>query len=96
MKLRVRIFSILLVALSLAGTYVYARSDKSIFEDYSFFSRNKTTVRIWYTDDSLTSYLQNRAVAFSESDSSVRVEPVLVTDPQYLEAVGKAFTLIFL
>ncbi len=90
MKLRVRIFSILLVALSLAGTYVYARSDRNIFEDYSFFSRNKTTVRIWYTDDSLTSYLQSRAVAFSESDNSVRVEPVLVTDPQYLEAVGKA------
>ncbi len=90
MKLRVRIFSIILVALALAGTYVYARSDRSIFEDYSFFSRNKTTVRIWYTDDSLTNYLQNRAVAFSESDSDIRVEPVLVSDPQYLEAVGKA------
>ena len=90
MKLRVRIFSIILVALALAGTYVYARSDRSIFEDYSFFSRNKTTVRIWYTDDSLTGYLQNRAVAFSESDSDIRVEPVLVSDPQYLEAVGKA------
>ncbi len=90
MKLRVRIFSIILVACALAGTIVYARSDRSIFEDYSFFARNRTTVRIWYTDDALTPYLQSRAVAFSESDSRVRVEPVLVSDPQYLEAVGKA------
>ncbi len=90
MKLRVRIISIILVALALAGTYVYARSDRSIFEDYSFFSRNKTTVRLWYTDDSLTPYLQSRAVAYSESNSKVRIEPVLVSGLEYLEAVGKA------
>ena len=90
MKLRVRIISIILVALALAGTYVYARSDRSIFEDYSFFSRNKTTVRLWYTDDSLTPYLQSKAVAYSESNSKVRIEPVLVSGLEYLEAVGKA------
>ena len=90
MKLRVRIISIILVALALAGTYVYARSDRSIFEDYSFFSRNKTTVRLWYTDDSLTPYLQSKAVAYSESNSKVRIEPVLVSGLEYLEAVNKA------
>lgn len=90
MKLRVRIISIIFVALALAGTYVYARSDRSIFEDYSFFSRNKTTVRLWYTDDSLTPYLQSKAVAYSESNSKVRIEPVLVSGLEYLEAVNKA------
>ncbi|RKM62534.1 extracellular solute-binding protein [Butyrivibrio sp. CB08] len=90
MRLRVRIISIILVACALAGTYVYARSDRSIFEDYSFFSRNKTTVRLWYTDDSLTPYLQSKAVAYSESNSKVRVEPVLVSGLEYLEAVNKA------
>ena len=90
MKLRVRIFSIILVACALAGTIVYARSDRSIFEDYSFFSRNKTTVRLWYTDDSLTPYLQSRAVAYSEKNEDVRVEPVLVSGLEYLEAINKA------
>ena len=90
MKIRVRIISIILVACALAGTYVYARSDRSIFEDYSFFSRNKTTVRLWYTDDTLTPYLQSKAVAYSESNSKVRIEPVLVSGLEYLEAVNKA------
>ena len=90
MKLRVRIISIILLACALAGTYLYARSDRSIFEDYSIFTRNKTTVRLWYTDDSLTPYLQSKAVAYSESNSKVRVEPVLVSGLEYLEAVNKA------
>ncbi len=90
MKLRVRIISIILVACALAGTFVYARSDRSIFEDVSFFTRNKTTVRLWYTDDSLTPYLQSKAVAYSESNSDVRIEPVLVSGLEYLEAINKA------
>ena len=90
MNLRVRIISIILVACALAGTFVYARSDRSVFEDYSFFTQNKTTVRLWYTDDSLTPYLQSRAVAYSEKSSDVRVEPVLVSGLEYLEAVNSA------
>ncbi len=90
MNLRIRIISIILVACALAGTIVYARSDRSIFEDYSIFTRNKTTVRLWYTDDSLTPYLQSKAVAYSESNGKVRVEPVLVSGLEYLEAVNKA------
>ncbi len=90
MKLRVRIISIILIACGLAGTFIYARSDKSIFEDYSIFTMNKTTVRLWYTDDSLTPYLQSKAVAYSESNSRVRIEPVLVSGLEYLEAINKA------
>jgi maltose-binding protein MalE len=90
MKLRVRIFSIILAACTLAGSIVYARSGKSIFEEYSFFDRGKTTVRIWYTDEALMPYLQRRAVAYSELSNRVRVEPVLVNGLEYLEAVGKA------
>jgi maltose-binding protein MalE len=90
MRIRVRIISIILVACALAGTYVYASSDRSIFEEYSLFSGNKTTVRLWYTDDTLTPYLQSRAVAYSESNSKVRIEPVLVSGLEYLEAINKA------
>ena len=90
MRIRIRIISIILVACALLGTYVYASSDRSIFEDYSLFARNKTTVRLWYTDDTLTPYLQSKAVAYSESNSKVRIEPVLVSGLEYLEAVSKA------
>lgn len=90
MKLRIRIFSIILIACTLAGTMVYARSGQSIFENRSLFPGNKTTVRLWYTDDSLTSYLQSRAVAYSESNKSVRIEPVLVSGLEYLEEINKA------
>ena len=90
MRIRIRIISIILVACALLGTYVYARSDRSIFEDYSLFSGNKTTVRLWYTDDTMTPYLQSKAVAYSESNSKVRIEPVLVSGLEYLEAINKA------
>ncbi len=90
MKLRVRIISIILLACGLAATFVYASSDRNIFEDYSFFSRNRTTVRLWYTDDSLTPYLQSMAVAYSEQNEDVRVEPVLVSGLEYLEAINGA------
>ncbi len=90
MKLRVRIISIILLACVLAGTYVYAHSDRSIFEEYSLFTRNKTTVRLWYTDEALTPYLQSKAVAYSESNSDVRIEPILVSGLEYLEAINKA------
>ena len=90
MKLRIRIFSIILIACTLAGTIVYARSGQSIFENRSLFPRTRTTVRLWYTDDSLTSYLQSKAVAYSENNQNVRIEPVLVSGLEYLEAINKA------
>ena len=63
MRLKVRILSVILIACTVAGAFVYARSGQSIFENHSLFPANKTTVRLWYTDDSLTSYLQSRAGA---------------------------------
>ena len=90
MKLKVRILSIILIAVCVAGMFVYARSDRSIFEDRSFFSRSKTTVRIWYTDENLTGYLQSKAVSYTQSSQYVRVEPVLVSGLEYLEAINKA------
>ena len=90
MKLRIRIISIILVICALVGTLIYARSDRNIFEDYSLFGNNKTTVRLWYTDDSITPYLQSRAVAYAESNDSVRIEPTLVSGLEYLEEINKA------
>ncbi|SFB72186.1 sugar ABC transporter substrate-binding protein [Butyrivibrio sp. YAB3001] len=90
MRIKVRIFSILLVAAALAGTFVYARSGQSIFESYSIFPTGKTTIRLWYTDEALTPYLQARSVAYSETNQNVRIEPVLVSGLEYLEAINEA------
>lgn len=90
MKIKIRIFSIILIACTLAGTIVYARSGQSIFENRSLFPGSKTTVRLWYTDDSLTSYLRARAVAFSTTNKNIRIEPVLVSGLEYLEEINKA------
>ncbi len=90
MKIRTRIFSIILAICTVAGVIAYARSDRSIFESRSLFPQTRTTVRLWYTDESLTSYLQAKAVAYSEANQRVRIEPVLVSGLEYLEAINRA------
>ncbi len=90
MKLRTRIFSIILIICTVLGAVLYARSGQSIFEEHSLFNGGRTTVRVWYTDDALTPYLQSKAVAYSETMSKVRIEPTLVSGIEYLEAVNKA------
>ena len=89
MKFETKIISIVLILCMLAGVFVNARSDESIFEEFSFFS-NKTTLRVWYTDDAITPYLQSMAVKFSDKNRNVRVEPKLVSGMEYLEEVNKA------
>ena len=90
MRLKARIFSIILIACTVAGAFVYARSGQSIFENRSLFTKAKTTVRLWYTDEALTTYLQSKAVSYAKVNPNVRVEPVLVSGLEYLEAINKA------
>ena len=90
MRLKVRILSVILIACTVAGAFVYARSGQSIFENRSLFTKTKTTVRLWYTDEALTSYLQSKAVSYAQVNPNVRIEPVLVSGLEYLEAINKA------
>ncbi len=90
MRLKARILSIILIACTVAGAFVYARSGQSIFENRSLFTKAKTTVRLWYTDEALTTYLQSKAVSYGKINPNVRVEPVLVSGLEYLEAINKA------
>ena len=90
MRLKARILSIILIACTVAGAFVYARSGQSIFENRSLFTKAKTTVRLWYTDEALTTYLQSKAVSYAKVNPNVRVEPVLVSGLEYLEAINKA------
>ena len=58
-------------------------------EQESFLSRKKDTLQFWYTDESLTDYIEGAAVAFYEK-YDVRIEPVLASSQEFLEAVYQA------
>lgn len=51
--------------------------------------RDKETIYCWYTDDSMTSFINSAAVSFGEANG-VRVIPVLTSEGEYLEAVNRA------
>ena len=65
------------------------KSEKEHEQQESFLNRRKDTLRLWYTDDSLTDYLNAAAVAYGEN-SDVRVEAVLIEDSEYVEAINEA------
>lgn len=54
----------------------------------SWFGRRES-IYFWYTDDSLTNYINSAAVSFGEQEG-VRVIPILTSDSEYLEAINEA------
>lgn len=50
---------------------------------------DKETVYIWYSDDTLTNYLNSAAVAYNEKYQT-RIMPVLQSPLEYLEAINEA------
>ena len=92
MKLKIRLLSVLLMACVVFITIYYGLSGQTISApgQNSVFSANKTTIRIWYDDDLMTDYLKSEAVAYNDSHQRIRVEPVLISGLEYLEAINKA------
>ncbi len=43
-------------------------------------------IRIWYTDEALTSYIDNAAISYY-SETGVHIQPVLVSGLEYLESI---------
>lgn len=50
---------------------------------------NKETIYFWYTDESMTSFINSATVDFGQ-EKGVRVIPVLTSEGEYLEAIGQA------
>ena len=92
MKIRIRVLSVILTACVLLTAVYYGMSGRTISQpgENSVFSANKTTIRLWYDDDSMTDYLKKEAVAYNETHRRVRMEPVLVSGLEYLENINKA------
>ena len=55
---------------------------------FSLFGK-KETIYFWYSDESLTDYINSAAVAFGTKNGA-RVIPKLTSDSQYLEAINEA------
>lgn len=51
---------------------------------------SKQILKLWYTDDAYTDFLNSAAVNYSELQDQVRVEPQLVSASEYLEQISKA------
>ena len=50
--------------------------------------RGKETIYCWYSDESLSGYINAAAVSFGEQNK-VRVIPVLTADSEYLEVINQ-------
>lgn len=91
MSLRKRLFSAALIILMAAGALYVGKSGMMISDSTaeSIF-RHKESIYFWYTDETLTDYLNSAAVAFNETKEDIRVVPVLVSANDYLEAINEA------
>lgn len=91
MNFKTRFFSVAVVAILLAAMIGVSMSGDSASggTSESLFSR-KTTVRLWYSDDALTDFLNDCAVTYNDAQKSVRIVPTLITDTDYVQSIYDA------
>lgn len=90
MNIRKRLMSVLVIVLVLITLCLFGRTYAGDeVQDLPFVTVQKETIHLWYTDDALTDYLNSKAVSFYE-ETDVRVEPMLVSGLEYLEAINEA------
>lgn len=92
MGLRKRLLAVGAALCVLAGVLYVGLSGMQIEqqeEDKTLSFHKKETMYFWYSDSSMTDYINSAAVAFGERND-VRVIPVLTSDSEYLEAINEA------
>ncbi|MBQ6735027.1 MAG: extracellular solute-binding protein [Lachnospiraceae bacterium] len=90
MKLFRRVMSAVVVLALPAVLYLSATGGSDGVLGRIGIGRGKETIRIWYSDDAITDYLNIRAVAYNEAHDDVRIEPTLVSGVEFLENVNRA------
>ncbi len=91
MGLKKRLLSIGVIACLLAGTCYVGLSGMQMWqepEQTEEVASDKETIYFWYSDSSMTDYLNSAAVSFGEKND-VRVIPKLVSDSAYLEEIHR-------
>ncbi len=71
------------------STRVPADAEDEAGQQDTWYDNKKETIYFWYSDESLTNFINNAAVSFNEREN-VRVIPVLTSGNEYLEAVNNA------
>ncbi|MCQ2524581.1 MAG: extracellular solute-binding protein [Lachnospiraceae bacterium] len=83
-----KLISCSVIAVLMIGLIFQGHSyEKSKEEQIEQIVDSTETVRLWYSDDSLTDYFTNAAVAFHEKNPEIRVIPVLVDSSEYLDNI---------
>lgn len=77
-----------LAAAVLGGGILYTAEPVAEESPLAWFDR-KETIYFWYSDDTMTNFINSAAVAFGEREN-VHVIPVLAPESEYLEAVNAA------
>lgn len=77
-----------MAAALLYGSTLEMRMQSGEESRLSWFS-HKETIYFWYSDESMTNFVNSAAVSFGERED-VRVIPVLTSDSEYLEALNQA------
>ena len=92
MYFKKRLIAVLLL-FCMTGAVIYGSTLEIKGEDeetgFSLFTSKKDTLYFWYSDETLTDYLNSAAVAFGEG-RNVRVIPQLTSESEYLEAINEA------
>lgn len=92
MHLRKRILSVVAVIACVAAA-VYSATlpmgDAGEAGSGIGLGNNKETIYFWYTDDTMTSFINSATVEFGQ-ERGVRVIPILTSEGEYLEAIGQA------
>lgn len=79
----------LVSALCLGAWYYFLRPEDMVLPGMDQQSSKTPTLILWYTDESLTDYLNSASVAYQDAEG-VRVEPVLKTGLEYIEEIYDA------
>ncbi len=93
MHLKRRLTSVVLVvamvALTIWGSQVELPEVSPMQEEPIGFTSQKETLYFWYTDDSMTNYINNAAVNFGKTEN-VRIIPVLKECDNLLDEINRA------
>lgn len=94
MDFRKRLLAILTIVCVMAGILYVGGSGMQVQNatEHNLFARDKETIYFWYSDESMTDFLNRAAVSFSE-ERDARVLPVLVSNDTYLEDINEASLL---
>lgn len=92
MHLKDRVMAVLLTVILTGFTFWGSTQEIreiEIAEDDGGFHSDKETIYFWYSDESLTNYINNAAVSFGEQEDA-RVIPILTSKNDFLETINSA------